>query len=759
MDTKKQVTFFVKRNLVDPEVEVSNDPWNIKPAADTPWGLPKPEWNAWLAKGNTDHCLYSMIEPAMPGAPVSKTNEARFIHGFVTDYDGYINDPVEAVNRQTENALVPNYITVTKSGKGRLIWMFEEPIRVLGNDHADGLLKLIGERLHADKWLPALDKKTFVCTQYWDIGQKWVPTAKAARLLRPATTETWQVDYFLKNIKKVVTRSGLIPMADLASEAIRRNFQAVPNFEAGAHCRRFWDPRSDNDNGCYITEHGVLVFVPHDKPFMSWRDIFGPEFVSEYEKQNFAGLFSRVYFNHKKGYFLYQTESGEYITQNKTAIEARLSAQGVSKKAGAGTGSEMDEKVLFIMENNFIDREEERLFQPLGLRMLPNRLRALNMSRIKVMQPGPPMRDPTLPWKSVEVANMFPFLHGLLTHMFDVEVPGHRPQDPTQLDYLLWHTARFYRSGYYSCPCFGHAVFVAGGPGQGKSLLAQIILPRLMGGDKADVTMYMTGDSRWTGGDCVGQPVLSLSDGKTSHDDVARKVGEILKKGVADGALEMAEKYGREGATDFFGRFIITLNTDYEAMRILPHLTPSMLDKFIYLLAKDGNATTYDKFGTREENEARIMHELPAFARYLLDMPIPEEGHPLYDVRFGFKSWQHPQMLASSSVDDRASGLFEAMDSLWGASKKRDSGGRRLYWTGTAHDLWNALACDNEAFKLTIRTPVALGRELARMADAGYDIKNLKKNGSGIGKWKVYYGVADDLEDMKPTGTEGETEQ
>jgi hypothetical protein len=51
-------------------------------------------------------------------------------------------------------------------------------------------------------------------------------------------------------------------------------------FKEGARCCRFWDPESDNETGCVITRQGVRVLVPHDKPFMSWTDIFGSDFAS-----------------------------------------------------------------------------------------------------------------------------------------------------------------------------------------------------------------------------------------------------------------------------------------------------------------------------------------------------------------------------------------------------------------------------------------------------------------------------------------------
>jgi len=69
---------------------------------------------------------------------------------------------------------------------------------------------------------------------------------------------------------------------DLKHEAKCRGFKEVKSFCPGQRCCRFWNPRSDNENGCYITEIGVMVFTPHDKPFMSWRDVFGIEFVKAY---------------------------------------------------------------------------------------------------------------------------------------------------------------------------------------------------------------------------------------------------------------------------------------------------------------------------------------------------------------------------------------------------------------------------------------------------------------------------------------------
>lgn len=79
-------------------------------------------------------------------------------------------------------------------------------------------------------------------------------------------------------VEMELDRTKVVPSA-LMVEAKRRGFKPVKSFEPGARCCRFWDSSSDNETGCFITEVGVVVLTPHDKPFMSWRDIFGREFV------------------------------------------------------------------------------------------------------------------------------------------------------------------------------------------------------------------------------------------------------------------------------------------------------------------------------------------------------------------------------------------------------------------------------------------------------------------------------------------------
>jgi hypothetical protein len=388
------------------------------------------------------------------------------------------------------------------------------------------------------------------------------------------------------------------------------------------------------------------------------------------------------------------------------------------------------------------------LYLPVGVFCDFDGTKVLNKTRIRVIEPSNPQCDARLPWNSPEVARAFPFLHGLFDHLLaKIPIPGWEEGSPTQVDYLIWHMARFYRSGYYRRGGKGHALFIAGGAGQGKSLFAEIIYPRLMGGVGRDAFSFISGKTKWSGG-LANLPVLSINDGAAYKGGIANVIGDALKKVTADGTMESNVKFGNEGFVKWRGRFIVTLNTDHDSTRILPTINNSVRDKFIYLLAESNDENKYEAFGTEEENERRIMAELPIFARYLLDCYVPVEGDPWFDKRFGFKAWQHPTLLDRSSLDDRSACLIDAFEELWGCAPKTDKRGKKLYWEGSAATLYRMLSWGggdavhgNESFRKTFTTPQSLGRALASSVEKGYDIKDTTKGKRPSKTWRVSYDV------------------
>lgn len=748
MDTQKGTTFFSIRNLADTEVSEMDKPWKYD-ASNAPWDKPKNVYKEWIKAGATNHCLYSAIEPQYRAMPVGPSNEAEYIHAFVVDYDGIApEDPVGLVEKQATSAFVPNYVTKTFSNQIRLVWLFEKPLRVLGNEHASDMLKFIGKKLHADKWFAGLDKNTFNPRQFWCIGKEWLPTSQVKRTIKGFTIDSWSKEYFIENQRKLVATDTIIPLADIEQEALNRGFQKVLQFEPGRHCRRFWDPSSDNDNGCLITEWGVLVYVPHDKPFMSWRDIFGREFTARYEDKKFDKFYDAIYYEAGKGIFWYQNEEGDMVPRNKTDVARHLKCLGSTSFIPKGsTCSDLDERLLHLELTRSVDRVDELVYFPVGVVRNTSRQKVLNVSRIRTAEPCASMCDASLPWHSKDVAQAFPFIHGLITHLFqDVKVPGYRVGQPTQIDRLLWWLSRFYRAGYTRRPASGHILFLAGGTGQGKSLLASFIIPELMGGTNSNAEDFLLGKTHFSA-DFTKEPVITLNDCSSANVKASLLIRDTLKRVAADGSITRNMKNGVEGLISWYGRFIITLNPDPESMAVLPELNPSVRDKFIYLLAAPEGAKKYAAFGELDENKARIRAELPAFARYLLDMPLPVRGDPNYDVRFGFPAWQHPVMVERCMLDEACETVLDAMDMAFSTLPPRNKKGEKMYWEGTAtqlHTLLSETGGDrgNECFRAAIRNSMRVfGKLLAKINAMGYDISNTGRNRTGVSKWKIYYGA------------------
>lgn len=747
--TTNDIPFFTIPNLSSGDVTKNTAPWAFD-ISDAPWGLGKAEWSSWSVKPSTDHCFMSLAEGAMGGIRVTKENEACLLYGFIADYDTAV--PIDEAVATVKSARRPSpykpaYCVQTFSGNVRLVWLFEKPLRVMGNDHAKRMMTKLAEELKAHKYFGGLDSRCINPLQYQCVGKAWAECFPGYRL--PAElVQKWDFDVFKAMMAFERQRSSApdIPFADIRDEARARGWTNAPtDFTEGKRCCRFWDPDSDNMNGCVIDKDGVRVYVNKDKPRMTWTDIFGKAFTDKYASSKFTAIAEDVWYEGARGEFWVRSRNsssrGFYENCGIEALKRRLRGAGISGSVPkGGCISPVDEVVLYIETERRVDKVIDLLYFPEGLHRKRDNTTILNTSRIRVTQPSPPQADASAPWNSTAVSEGFPFLHGLITHLFDTPIPGAVPGEPTQIDRFLWWLAVFYKSGYHMKPRLGQVLFIAGAPSAGKSFLAKQVIPTLMGGVTVDTAGFLTGKRQWTS-DFANQPVFNVDDDSSNVTPELHRAFELtLKKIAADGEIEWRKKFGSEATMQWFGRIITTMNLDPNAMRLVPDLSNSNGDKVTMLRAAE-RAGMYKGFGDNEYNKLALEREMPAFARYLLDLEIPPEfQHP----RFGVVAFHHPEMLEASCRTDNVGSLLEGLDFLFNGlgpeSGAKLAGRTAGHWEGTALELYERLSAAMPSFGREYRNARMLGAELSKMHRKGtWGIEILPE--ARMNRWKIPYDI------------------
>lgn len=743
----KQPTFYCIRNVSAEDAFPCQEPWTWD-SSKVPWHLSKEDgsWDAYLRNGATDHRLFSMCEGLIDGVRTGKENPVCYVHGLCADYDGAIpSDIAEILLKKAPSAFLPQYAVVTKSDKLRLVWVFETPLRVTGDDHARAILDYVKAKVKAEKWFAGYDRCSTEVHTYQCVGKRWIAVAQDRRL--PAQIlQLWSHEVFCRReeLAGPRTKSQEIPMADLRAAARNRtDFGKVPDrFEVGAHCCRFWDKNSDNERGCLITKTGVMVFVPHDKPFMRWADIFGAAFVAQYESEKFSAVASDIWFEGDTGKFWAPDATGLMMGWSKGDMIMKLKVAGFDARTPKGeTSSEVEQVLCRIQTEKRVDMAVDYLYYPQTAFKLGDKSSILNVSRIEVVPPGVPQADASAPWDSDAAGRGWPFIHGLVKHMFGDTVPDGGPSQGLR---FLWWLSSFYRSGYERNGRAGQALFIAGTASQGKTFLTSQVITRLMGGKPTCATEHLTGMSKWTS-DLAGQPVFAVDD---DSGVVNRQIHErftlLLKRYVANAEVPFAKKHGAETTVPWFGRIVVTCNTDPRSLRIIPDLGHSNADKVLMLLARSGSF--YQGFSSdRAVNAERVRQELPVLARYLLDLEIPEEYR---DQRFGAKGWAHPALVGISDGADSISSLVEFLDLAFkglnqdsGKILAKTTGGEPGYYCGSAQSLYNAIAGQQPSFQREYTSSRPLGRDLLRMHEKGWDVVPVD-DGTRVKKWRIAYDVA-----------------
>jgi hypothetical protein len=160
-----------------------------------------------------------------------------------------------------------------------------------------------------------------------------------------------------------------------------------------------------------------------------------------------------------------------------------------------------------------------------------------------------------------------------------------------------------------------------------------------------------------------GAEHLMIEDEAASTDLRARrKFGASIKDVTVNEVQSCHAKNRQAISLRPLWRITISLNDEPENLMILPPLDESLADK-IMLLRTNKKPMPMPTYTGAEKARfwAALIAELPAFTHHLLSNPIPEH---LRCERFGVKTFQHPELVASIEVLSPENRLLSLIDSV-----------------------------------------------------------------------------------------------
>ena len=620
----------------------------------------KDAFAAWCHDINTKHVFYVLGEPEFPSMRSSSANAVKFLHGVIADYDGAA-DAIQAAlpKLKFEAGKAPTYVTTTFSGKARLIWAFERPVPVFTPDVLARFLGILLKELKLKSLLPGLDEVAWANPHTpYELGTDWRQPFGDVRLSSSITTTAIH-DASAK--AKWRTDGPEIPLDAVAAE-VERRFPGrwTGPFVEGARGVRFWDAKADNLTGCTVRTTGVQAWTGEAK-FMPWAEVLGAEFVNGYRQNRISSAVDGSYYDGQA----YWEKDAEGTWQSFTGaqMERRLGTEhGLSNEARRGTRSECAHAMSFIENARRVDGAFPCLYLPDTV-VRDRTDKYLNIARIKVHPGAGQPRS----W-----GDGFPFIAAYLDGLFDEK----------QRDVFLSWLGHFYQSAAAGKPRKGHALFVAGDVGSGKTLLSQHLIGGLMGGF-AEATSFIVGTTHFNEM-LFHKPIWAVDDGEICSDPKRHaSYSALVKKIVANPYQEFHPKFRKAVTFRYNGRLIITLNTDPNSIGMLPELEGSIRDKLVILKA---NRPAISFAGC----EAKIAAELSAFADFVGAWVIPAwlQQRPAETDRFGHDSWLHPDLVEIASDASPSASLRDLLD-RWRTYHFRTVNDTR--WVGNAFDLLVAL--------------------------------------------------------------------
>ena len=709
------------KNLRDNSAHYTSDLSKLK--KQKPSFATKAEYREWCADSQTDHVFYSTIEGRAPSKRVSNDNPAHKIYGVTADYDASVNwTAIDSDLKFKCNAdKKPTWRSRTQSGYLRLVWEFTDPIPI-EPDMFDTFMLNMMKSLQLNKLFAGFDSSSLRANQYFELGEDWVKTSD------PLDSSIVQAA-LAKSVSDRPPQSNdtSIPINTIAEEVESRfPNRWVGDFEIGSRGPLFWIDDGINRDGCQVVEDGIVCYSDRaGKGFMSWRDIFGAQFVKDYEEQKLAGLLNEYWFN-GRSFFKVLFNSAVSIPRDQLILEFKQA--GFSPKPRKNQPlSEVEAAILTVSNQNRIDEIAPIVFSEDRV-VSYNGHRILNCSNINPVEPDSD-GDPS----------KWPFLHKWLEQLF-----VDSGEQPT-LDYFYSWLKRFYMAVLDKEFVQGQAMLLVGPTNKGKSLLSNRVISGLVGG-YADASDYLSGQTKFNKD--LGRVATWVIDDTTSAASFQdqRKATELIKRAVANPRVEYQAKYADSLSVPWTGRVVMSLNMDINSLSVIPSLDSSNRDKLMALRVRD-NATS--NFPRNSILEKTIEEELPFFAKFLVDWVIPKG---VEDVgRFGVQSFIDTTIADAAYDNSSRSTVAELVEFF--VKRCRELNDAMTHWTGTLTEFQVAVHDFNNGRNVGMSNNLEFVRRgMATLEESGKNnphVRTIKSRGKGGGKiWEINLSSSYDIDVM-----------
>ncbi len=604
------------------QVVTPKEPWSIwqdfkVPEFDNPLKFKK-----WANQKETKYLAYSTYCGSDDTNRVKNGNNATRMVGVVADYDCELDSEEfkKCMDRAMDLDHPPQWITRSCSGGLHVIWFFEQPILCHSNDGTVRFLKRLGKEIKADSIAPSMDWGAFQDpSKYYLLGHDWTKISEYT--IRSKELHLWQYESSVtSDFKKEATE---IPL-EVVKEEIDKQYPGAWSgaFEVKSRGKRFWDTGASNETSAVVFPTGMRCFTG-PQPFVSWKEILGPKFVSKYESDRIGGAIEKYWFD-GQNYFALRDTGGYVVAGPREAQLALRADHGLKKTADKGEPLSELEKALNLIH------KEKRVKAGVPFSMRKERVikyddeMFFNTSTVRCIEP----HDSECEW-----GEGFPILADWMDTIFG----------ETQLPYELGWLHYAYRNAYEGTPEKGHAHFMVGQVNTGKSLYNTKVLGKLFGGH-ISASSFLTGKQDTFNDHLFGKYLWTVDD-ETPNASKGSRISftSKIKEHVANDEFLMNGKNKQPGRAQWCGRISVTLNDNPTDLKILPDLDMSVKDKIMIF-----KMNPFNKF-TRGFMK-QVLAEVPYFARYLHDYEIPDE---LLDVRFGVRAYIDPGIEEVVSADSQ----------------------------------------------------------------------------------------------------------
>lgn len=632
------MSFWHSKNLTELTLYSQVLPWDFKMSeVSAQVRNDKKARQEWYRTDTTEHYFYTGIEAANPNLRPSKENPPKAIHAFAADYD--LKIPAERVNEAiAAMPIKPSWVERSLGGNVRLVWLLSRPIPTETYEFCAFVLDKAVAWLHLGL-LPGLDEAAFTSpTRLLCNGGDWTATN------HPPIPESVLQAFFVscgKTFRFKGAENGMAIPLDVVETELKKRYPAFnwpSDFVPDSQGPTFWIPESTSPTSAIVKPEGIITFAAHaTKPFYSWSDLLGAEFVKQFYVSNIAKATQDIYYDGKKFWQKSFEEGREiYISMDAEELNNYLEVDcQLSAKAGPNGASILKVARRHIYKYGRVAGAAPFVFRPTGVFSFMGR-RTLNTYFNRVIQPHPtPCRWP----------DDFPFIAPILDNLFDPK---------NQLYHFLAWWKYAYTAALREIPMPGQNIFILGEKELGKTLVNREMVGRSLGGHVDASSYLIKGDA--FNSEMFEAPLWSIDDETASENESSRlNFGAMLKKSVANHTFKYNKKFEAATMLEWMGRICVTLNLDYVSSRLLGSMDNTSKDKTCLFRCTH----IPFKFPARELVIPMIERDLPKICRYLLDWTPPDFVIP--HVRYGYQSYHEPTLLDKAHQGGKAAPFKELL--------------------------------------------------------------------------------------------------